>query len=272
MTSLSPIKPDLGAIKSTQQRTWATGDYARVGSTQQIVGESLCESIDLRPGSNVLDVAAGNGNTSLAAARRFCSVTSCDYVDKLLHAGRRRAEAQGFDIDFQIADAEALPFADESYDVVLSTFGVMFTPDQFRAARELARVCRPGGYIAMTNWTDDGFIGQMIKTIGEYIPSAPGVRSPTLWSEESALEEMFGASVSIIAVRRRVFTLRYLSFDHFIEFCSTWYGPMRMAFEQVGENRESLERDLRRLHARFNVAEPNEFIVPSEYAEVLITK
>ena len=151
--------PDLAAVKSRQQAAWATGNYAVVGTTLQIVGEDLCEALDLRSGARVLDVAAGNGNATLAAARRWCEVTSPDYVGSLLEAGRARAAAEGHSIKFQEADAEKLPFADASFDVVLSTFGVMFTPDQDKAAAEMARVCKSGGKIGLANWTPESFIG-----------------------------------------------------------------------------------------------------------------
>ena len=169
---------DLGAVKTRQQAAWSTGDYAVVGTTLQIVGESLCEALDLRAGARVLDVAAGNGNATLAAARRWCDVTSTDYVPSLLEAGRRRAEAEGHLVTFREADAESLPFDDGAFDVVLSTFGVMFTPDQEQAARELARVCRPGGRIGLANWTPDGFVGQLFKLIGRYVPPPAGLSSP----------------------------------------------------------------------------------------------
>lgn len=271
MTKTDPAI-DLVAVKAKQQATWASGDYAIVGTTLQIVGESLCESIDLRPGSKVLDVAAGNGNVTLAAARRFCEVTSTDYVETLLDAGRRRADADGLDIAFQIADAESLPFPDESFDVVMSTFGVMFTPDQNRAAAELARVCRPGGTIAMANWTPEGFIGQLFKTLGKHIPPAPGVRSPALWGTRAGLEDMFGDAVSDIQLTPQSFTFRYRSFDHFLNVFRTFYGPIHKAFIALGDKAPALEADLRDLQARFNTAGPDGFIVPSAYAEVRITR
>ena len=179
-----PTLPDLGAVKTRQQGAWSSGDYAIVGTTLQIVGETLCEALDLRAGQKVLDVAAGNGNVTLAAARRWCEVVSTDYVPALLERGRGRAAAEGLAIEFRQADAEALPFVDASFDVVVSTFGVMFTPDQDKAAAELLRVCRPGGKVGLANWTPDGFIGQLFKTIGKHAPPPVGVRSPALWGVE----------------------------------------------------------------------------------------
>ena len=187
---------DLAAVKSRQQAAWSAGNYAVVGTTLQIVGETLCESLDSRSGSRVLDVAAGNGNATLAAARRWCDVTSTDYVPSLLESGKARAAAEGHTIQFQEADAENLPFSDASFDVAISTFGVMFTPNQEKAASELARVCKPGGRIGLANWTPDSFIGQVFKTIGKYVPPAPGVRSPALWGTLPRLEELFGKTRS----------------------------------------------------------------------------
>src|SRR5882757_1081406 len=203
--SSSPSAIELTAVKTRQQAAWATGDYAIVGTTLQIVGETLCEALDLRSGARVLDVAAGNGNASLAAARRWCEVTSTDYVGSLLEAGRVRALAEGHSIKFQEADAENLPFPDASFDVVMSTFGVMFTPNQEKAASELARVCKPGGKIGLANWTPESFIGQVFKTIGKYIPPAPGVKSPALWGTKARLEELFGETAQEIRTTSREF-------------------------------------------------------------------
>ena len=264
--------PDLSAIKAKQQIAWASGDYAVVGTTLQIVGENLCEAINLRSGTTVLDVAAGNGNATLAAARRFCDVTSTDYVEGLLKRGQLGAAAEGLTIRFQQADAEALPFAVETYDVVMSTFGVMFTPDQGQAAAELARVTRKGGTIAMANWTAEGFIGQVFKTLGRHIPPAPGVQSPARWGDAAALREMFASKASSIETKTRHFNFRYQSFDHFIDVFRTYYGPLHKAFIALGDSGKALEDDLRTLAAEFNIDGPDGFVVPSEYVEVIITK
>jgi ubiquinone/menaquinone biosynthesis C-methylase UbiE len=228
----SAVSPaiDLAAVKVRQQAAWSTGNYAVVGTTLQIVGESLCEALDVRAGSRVLDVAAGNGNATRAAARRWCDVTSTDYVPSLLEAGRARAEAEGLTVQFQEADAEALPFADASFDVVVSTFGVMFTPDQQRAAHELARVCKPGGKIGLANWTPESFIGQVFKTIGQYIPPAPGMKSPALWGTKARLEELFDGRARSISATSRAFTFRYTSPAHFMDVFRTYYGPINKAF------------------------------------------
>ncbi|MBR1178247.1 class I SAM-dependent methyltransferase [Bradyrhizobium sp. KB893862 SZCCT0404] len=266
-------QPDLAAVKQRQHGAWSSGDYAVVGTTLQIVGEQLCEAIDLRAGSKVLDVAAGNGNATLAAARRWCDVTSTDYVAALLKRGRERAAAEHLTIEFREADAEALPFADASYDVVLSTFGVMFTPDQDKAASELARVCRSGGKIGLANWTPQGFIGQLFKTIGKHLPPPAGVKSPALWGTPARLEEMFGSQAAEIAAEPRMFVFRYRSPEHWLEIFKTFYGPTLKAFAALDETGQAaLKRDLLALLGEFNHADDGTIVVHSEYLEAVITK
>ena len=270
---LEQSTPDFEAVKAKQQGAWASGDYAIVGTTLQIVGEQLCETLDLRPGAKVLDVAAGNGNATLAAARRFCDVTSSDYVDSLLDKGRKRAKAENLDVTFETADVEDLPYADESFDVVLSTFGVMFTPNQPKAAAELLRVCRSGGKIGLANWTPQGFIGQMFKAIGAHIPPAPGVVSPALWGTQDRLEELFADQATTIDVSSRHFAFRYRSADHFLEIFRTYYGPVHKAFLALDEDGQAaLEADLRAVFDNFNAATDGTFVAPAEYFEVVITK
>jgi SAM-dependent methyltransferase len=264
---------DFAAIKTRQQGAWSSGDYAVVGTTLQIVGESLCEALDLRAGQKVLDVAAGNGNVSLAAARRFCDVMSTDYVPALLARGRERAAAEGLKINFREADAEQLPFADASFDVVTSTFGVMFTPDQEQAAAEMLRVCRPGGKIALANWTPEGFIGQLFKTIGKHVPPPAGVRSPALWGTPARLAELFGAQAASIRVEPRHFVFRYRSPVHWLEIFRTYYGPTLKAYAALDlTGQAALTADLMALINRFNKASDGYMAAPSEYLEVVITK
>ncbi|MGX1319550.1 ubiquinone/menaquinone biosynthesis C-methylase UbiE [Bradyrhizobium sp. USDA 377] len=266
-------QPDLAAVKQRQHGAWSSGDYAVVGTTLQIVGEQLCEALDIRAGSKVLDVAAGNGNATLAAARRWCDVTSTDYVPALLERGRERAAAEHLMIEFREADAEALPFADASYDVVLSTFGVMFTPDQDKAASELARVCRSGGKIGLANWTPQGFIGQLFKTIGKHLPPPAGVKSPALWGTQARLEEMFASQASEIAAEPRMFVFRYRSPEHWLEIFKTFYGPTLKAFAALDETGQAaLKRDLLALLGEFNHAEDGTIVVHSEYLEAVITR
>ena len=265
--------PDLAALKSRQQATWSSGDYAVVGTTLQIVGEQLCEALDLRAGQKVLDVAAGNGNASLAAAHRWCDVTSTDYVQGLLERGRARASAEGLRIEFETADAEALPFNDGAFDAVVSTFGVMFTPDQNQAAAELLRVCRSGGKIGLANWTPDGFVGQMFKTIGKYVPPAAGAKSPALWGTRGRLVEMFGPAAVSIETEKRSFNFRYRSAAHCLDVFKTYYGPMLKAFAALDESGQNgLRDDLHALIARMNKAGDGTMVVPSEYLEVVVTK
>ncbi|EJJ26629.1 class I SAM-dependent methyltransferase [Rhizobium sp. CF142] len=264
--------PDLAALKSRQQVAWASGDYSVIGARLQIVGENLCEALDLRSGEKVLDIAAGNGNATLAAARRWAKVTSTDYVPELLERGRERAMANGLAVDFQQADAEALPFKDASFDVVVSTFGVMFTPDQDKAAKEMLRVCRTGGRIGMANWTPESFIGQVFKTIGKHIPPMPGIRSPALWGTKVRLEEMFGGQANIEATSR-IYNFRYRSPAHWLEVFRTWYGPVHKAFEALPQpGKAALEDDFLALIARFNRAKDGTMVVPAEYLEVVIHK
>jgi ubiquinone/menaquinone biosynthesis C-methylase UbiE len=261
---------DLEVVKTRQQAAWSSGDYAVVGTTLQIVGEQLCESLDLRPGAEVLDVAAGNGNASLAAARRWAVVTSTDYVPELLERGRERASAERLEITFRTADAENLPFADNRFDVVVSTFGVMFTADHDRAAAELLRVCRPGGKIGLASWTPDGFIGEMFKILGRYIAPPPGTRPPPQWGMPERIAEMFGARGDIQAARR-VFNFRYRSPEHWLHIFRSYYGPTLKAFAALPvATQAALEEDLLANVRQFNHAGDGTMLVPSDYLEAII--
>ena len=261
---------DLTAVKRRQQATWSSGDYAVIGTTLSITGELLCEAVELRPGQRVLDVAAGNGNATLAAARRWGDVTSTDYVAALLERGRARAAAEGLSVTFQEADAEQLPFADRAFDVVLSVFGVMFTPHQEQAAQELLRVCRRGGAIGLANWTPEGFIGQVFRAIGKYIPPPPGVKSPALWGTEQRLRELFGDGISELTINRRLFVFRYRSAEHWLDIFRTYYGPVLKAFAALDEGGQAgLAGDLTELLQRFNQGGSDTLAVPSEYLEVV---
>jgi SAM-dependent methyltransferase len=264
---------DLAAVKTRQQAAWSTGNYAVVGTTLQIVGENLCEALDLRAGSRVLDVAAGNGNATLAAARRWCDVTSTDYVSSLLESAQARARAEGLVIEFQQADAENLPFPDASFDAVMSTFGVMFTPNQDQAASELARVCKPGGRIGLANWTPGSFIGQVFKTIGKYIPPAPGVKSPALWGTKARLEELFGNTAQAIRTTSREFVFRYRSPAHWIEVFRTYYGPMNKTFGALDADKQAaFTQDVLALMDSGNRSGDRTLVLPSEYLEVVIER
>jgi ubiquinone/menaquinone biosynthesis C-methylase UbiE len=264
---------DLVALKARQHGAWSSGDYAVVGTTLQSVGEELCETLDLRSGQMVLDVAAGNGNVTLAAARRWCNVVSTDYVPALLERGRARAEAEGLSVEFKVADAEALSFGDATFDAVVSSFGVMFTPNQDKAAEELLRVCKPGGKIGLANWTPDGFIGQIFKTLGKYLPPPAGAKSPALWGTQARIAEMFEAGATSINTEKRHFTFRYRSPDHFLWTFKTFYGPMLKAFAALDEmNQNALAKDVLALIGKMNRAEDGTMVVPSEYLEVVVVK
>ena len=264
---------DFSALKTRQQSAWASGNYAVIGTTLQIVGEQLAEACDLRWDEDVLDVAAGNGNATLAAARRGCNVTSTDYVGSLLHQAAERADAESLRVTFEVADAEALPYADASYDAILSTFGVMFAPDHARAAAEMARVCRPGGRIGLANWTPQSLVGRMFKVLGRQLPPPAGVQPPALWGTEEHLQALFGGTAARIAVTPRVFNFRYRSAAHFIDVFRAWYGPVHKAFAALpADQAATLESDLTELLNGLNRAGPASLVVPSEYLEIVITR
>ena len=264
---------DFSAIKMRQQAAWSSGDYAVIGTTLQLVGELLAEACDIRCDERVLDVAAGNGNATLAAARRGGIVTSTDYVSTLLDRGAERARAERLDVTFKVADAEALPFDDGQFDAVLSTFGVMFAPDQARAAAELARVCRSGGRIGLANWTPDSLVCRMFKTLARHLPPPAGVHSPALWGVEAHLQALFGKSAAGIEATPRLFKFRYRSAAHFIEVFRTWYGPVHKAFAALTPDKAAkLERELRELLDGLNEGGANSLVVPSEYLEVVVTR
>jgi len=262
--------PDYAAIKQRQQAVWASGDYAVVGTTLQIVGERLCDAIDLRAGEQVLDVAAGNGNATLAAARQFAEVTSTDYVEALLERGRERAAAERLSVTFRHADAEALPFADGSFDVALSTFGVMFAPNQAKAAAELSRVIRRGGRVGLACWTPEGFIGQLFKTIGKHVPPPAGVKSPALWGTEARLAELFPEHD--VKATKQIFNFRYKSPAHWLEIFKTYYGPTHRAFAALDAPKQAaLEADISALLDAMNRGGKT-LVVPGEYLEAVVTK
>jgi SAM-dependent methyltransferase len=273
LATVQSLAPDLAAIKQRQQATWASGDFAVIGTTLQIVGESLAEAADIRAGERVLDVAAGNGNATLSAARRFAHVTSTDYVSALLDKGRERARAEALPVTFQVADAEALPFADASFDAALSTFGVMFAPDHPRAARELLRVVKSGGRIGLANWTPEGFIGRLFKVIGAHVPPPAGLKSPALWGTLAHLAGLFDVSPAQIRCERRVFNFRYRSPAHWVQVFRDFYGPTHKAFAALdARGQKALESDITTLLEAMNVAGTGSLVVPGEYLEVVITK
>ncbi len=261
------------AIKARQQSTWASGDFAVIGTTLQIVGETLCEAVDLRAGERVLDVACGNGNATLAAARRFAQVTGADYVPELLEKARMRGRAEGLDLELIEADAESMPFAEGSFDVVLSTFGVMFAPNHTAAAAELLRVCRPGGTIGLASWTPTGFIGKLLRTVGKYVPPPAGLQSPALWGKREHVAMLFGDGVVSLEAQRREFNFRYASAGHFIEVFRRFYGPTHKAFAALDlKGQEELTRDIEQLIADHDRGGSRSMVVPAEYLEVVAVR
>jgi len=272
-TQQATTAPDFAAVKQKQQATWSSGDYALIGITLQIVGESLAEATDIRAGERVLDIAAGNGNVTLAAARRFANVTSTDYVPELLEKGRVRALAEGLPVNFRVADAEELPFEGGSFDVAVSTFGAMFTPDHTKPAREMLRVVRKGGRIGLANWTPESFIGQLFKVIGRYIPPPAGLKSPALWGTEAHLNELFGEQATAIRAVRKHFNFRFRSAAHWLQVFREYYGPTHKAFAALDSaGQDALAKDITELLNRHNVGGASSLVVPSEYLEVVITR
>ncbi len=265
--------PDLAAIKTRQQATWASGDYAVIGTTLSIVGESLCEAMDLRAGQAVLDVACGNGMATLAAARRFCKATGLDYVPSLLARAEERAKAERLDAAFVEGDAEALPFLDGMFDAALSTFGVMFTPDHRRAAQELARVVRRGGKIGLASWTPDGFVGQLFALVGRTMPPPPGLKSPPLWGTVSHCEELFAGAAASMRAQQREFAFRYQSAEHFIDTFRRFYGPTHKLYAALPEDRAAtFTAELTELIGKFNRSGDATVVIPSKYLELVVTR
>jgi ubiquinone/menaquinone biosynthesis C-methylase UbiE len=267
------VTMELNAIKEKQQKTWTSGNYAKIGNQLVIMGERLCEAVDVHSGQKVLDVATGSGNTAISAARRYSDVTGIDYVPELIEQAKERAGAERLEIAFEVGDAENLPYPDASFDVVLSTVGVMFAPDQEKAAAELLRACKPGGKIGLANWTPDGFIGNMFRTVGKHVPPPPGIKPPPLWGTEERVRELFGEGISSLHATRRSYAFRYLSAEHFIESFRTYYGPVHKAFESLdAEEREALKSDLKELIDYWNISGDETAILPSDYLEVVAVR
>jgi ubiquinone/menaquinone biosynthesis C-methylase UbiE len=268
---MADATPDLQAVTQVQQQVWSQGDFAKIGNRAQIVGERICEAVEVLPGERVLDVACGSGNAALAASRRFADAVGVDFVGELLENGRERAAAEGLEVEFVGGDAQDLPFGDASFDVVLSTFGAMFAPDQPKTAQELLRVCRPGGRIAMANWTPDGLV--FFPVLAKHAPLPPGVNPPALWGTEERLRELFGDGISDLRVQPRAFTFRYRSPEHWLEFFRAYFGPIIMAFARVGEEgAPALEADLLEVMRANNRAGDRALVLPGKYVEVVATR
>lgn len=273
MSTASSSGPDLAAVTRRQQKIWSQGDFAAIGSLHQIVSELLCEAVDLHAGQQVLDVACGSGNTAIAAARRFCEVTGLDFVPTLLDRARARADAEGLPVTFEEGDASRLPFADATFDAVLSTFGCMFAPDQARTAAEMARVCRPGGKIGMASWTPDSLPGTVFRIVAGYIPPAPGLQPPTRWGTEAGLRDVFGDTISDLRIERRDFIMRYRSANHWLDYFRENFGPLVSAFAALdADGQHRLADELLACVAAINTATDGTLVAPAEYLEVVIMR
>src|SRR2546423_8067324 len=266
--------PDLQAVTQIQQKVWSTGDFAKIGNRAQIVGEHLCETVDLLSIERVLGLACGSGNAAMAGGRRFADVVGVDYVPELLAHGRERAAAEGLEVEFVDGDAQALPFDDGSFDVVLSTFGAMFAPDQEKTASELMRVCRPGGRIGMANWTPEGLIGGgLFAVIAQHAPPPPGINPPSLWGTEERLRELFGNGISELRIEPQTVNFRARSPEHWLEYFRAHFGPMMMAFARVGDDgAPALEHDLLEVMRTHNRAGEVALVAPAEYIEAVATR
>ena len=272
--TVTATEPDRSLIKVRQQQTWASGDFAVVASRIVLVSELLADTADVRAGSRVLDVACGNGNATLAAARAGATVLGVDYVPALLEGGRARAVTEGLDVEFRVGDAEDLPAPDGSFDAVLSVFGSMFAPDHQRTADEIVRVTRSGGVVGLASWTPDGFIGEMFRVITSHVPAPPGIRSPLLWGTESHLLELFGDAVTEARSVERTCTFRFTSPNEFVTFFRRWYGPTVKAFEGLDDRgRTVLAEELAALAERWDRygGGTQSIAIPATYLETVFT-
>jgi SAM-dependent methyltransferase len=264
---------DYAAVTSRQQGVWSQGDYGKIGSLLSWLGESLVRELDVHSGERVLDVAAGNGNASLPAARRFADVLSTDYVPALLEETRRRADADGVVLRMEVADAQALPYDDGSFDVVMSTIGAMFAPDQSAVAREMTRVCRSGGRIGMANWTPDSMVGDMFRTVSRHVPPPQGLQPAVAWGTRDRLAELLGPHCSDLRVTRRTCAMRFPSARTCMEYFRTWYGPTLAAFAAVGEaGRDQLERELVEVYDSHNTTTDGTLAMDVAYLEVVAVR
>ena len=261
---------DFEVIKARQRAAWESGDYPRVGNTLQTIAERLVEAAEVHAGEKVLDVACGQGNAAIAAARRFADATGVDYATNLLAQGVERAQAEQVPVVFTEGDAEKLPFPAESFDVTLSTVGVMFAPDQPRAAAELIRVTRPGGRIALASWTPESPVGAMFATIGSFAPPPPGLKSPMVWGSVERLDELFGDRVEWVSITKRTFDFCYRSAAHFSEWFRLYYGPLnRLDASLDADGRTRFAAELADVAQRFNRAKDGTLLAASEYLEVV---
>jgi SAM-dependent methyltransferase len=273
MSYAPQVASPLEELKAKQHQIWSNGDYGKVAWITVPLAETLCDAVGLRPGSSVLDVACGTGHVAIEAARTFCDVIGVDYVEELVETARKRASAEGLAIEFEVADAEALPFPDASFEYVLSAIGVMFTADHDQAAAELVRVCRPGGQVGVANWTAEGFIGRLLKTVGAHVSPPPAALPPTRWGAEEVVGELLGSGVTDVRSSTHVVTQRFVSPAEFADFLLTYYGPTYTAAQRLDERgRTALREDIVALAHASNQATDGTFVADWEYRIVTATK
>ncbi|MGJ7461503.1 class I SAM-dependent methyltransferase [Halomonas sp. MA07-2] len=268
-------KPDVDyqAVTARQQAVWATGDFHEIARQNVVMAEALCAAVDPHGGERVLDIACGSGTAALVAARRYCEMTGIDYVPALIERARQRAAAEGFDVDFRVADAQALPFQDASFDAVLSVYGVQFAPDQARAAEEMLRVCRPGGRIGLATPIPKGWSGDFFATHARYMPPASGLQPPLRWGTEAGLIELLGTGTSAIHSEERTALQYYRSIDHAVEVFLNYFGPVIRAFDAAGdESREGYRSDLEAVFRRYNRATDGTAVIENGYLLTVATR
>ena len=267
------ITPDLTELRDKQQKVWSSGDYNRIAALTVPVSEHLAEHVGIEPGSRVLDVATGTGHVALAAARRSAVATGIDYVPELLEIARRRAAAEELDIDFAPADAEKLPYGDESFDVVVSAIGVMFSADHARAASELVRVSRHGGRVAVASWTPEGFIGGMLATVGRHVTPPAGAQPPTRWGTEAVVAELLGDDVVDVDSVTATVRQRFGSAEDFADLFLTYYGPTYSAASRLDDDgRKALRADLVSLAHDFDQGTGSGVVLDWEYRIITATR
>lgn len=266
-------RPDYQTITARQKEVWATGDFHEIARQNVVMGEALCAALDPHGGDRVLDVACGSGTAALIAARRYCEVVGIDYVPGLIERAERRAAADGFDIDFRVADAQALPFPDASFDVILSVYGVQFAPDQERAASEMLRVCRPGGSIGLATPIRNGWSGDFFATNAKYMPPPPGVHPPLRWGTEAGLDELLGAATSSIHSEERTALQYYRSVDHAVDVFLSYFGPAIWASNASDEKAsQGLRNDLHAVFNRYNRATDGTAVIENRYLLTVATR
>lgn len=269
-TATIQITPEMETLKTKLKETWISGDFGKIAESFESGAAEFVERLNLKPGMRVLDVACGTGNQSIPAAHTGAVVTGIDIAPNLIEQARRNAARADLEIQFDEGDAENLPYADASFDVVMTMFGAMFAPRPERVSAELIRVCRPGGLIVMANWTPAGFVGQMFKTIGKYVAPPQNMPSPLLWGDETTVRGRFGEKVSEINFEPRLISLTFpYNVRETIELWRLFYGPTHKAFAALDENgQEALRRDLEKLWAENNLSRNGITHVKSEYMEI----